>query len=144
MKFIKIIVTTTAFVFAFAPKLYSQPTVYPPIGCKSTSGNIVYYDWLGSDNGGKYVFKGYPSYAITPYTWNSTAMNNYPCYRWIVYENPMGCKIKTSASSNTYIDGQRGYFQYSTTYCPIDDYVTYLILGTAFIGAFIIRGEKVF
>jgi len=133
-------------VFAFLSLLFTrsfaQPTVYPPYGCKATSNNVVYYDWLGTSDGGKYVFKGYPTYSIAPYTWNSSAMAAYPCYRWIVDENPQGCKIKTSSSSNTYIAGQRGYFLQSTTYCPLDDYIILLFIPLMVLGWCYIRGAN--
>lgn len=122
-------------------KSFGQPTVYPPFGCKATSTNTVYYDWLGTSDMGSYVFKGYPTYAIAPYTWNTAAMNAYSCYRWIRYEVPQGCKIKTSASSATYIAGERGYFDQSATYCPLDDYIGYLIFPIALLVALYIRAK---
>lgn len=107
--------------------------------CLGTN-DIAYGDWVSPwqnpSGTGPYVFDAQGS----SYNWTTTNQNTYSCYRFIEDSGGYGCTIKQS--NGTYSSGTRGPFYYSTTYCPLDDYIWLLIIPVGAFAFFSLRTEK--
>lgn len=125
---------------SFSQSLFAQ-NAPPQTGvwvCNYSNG--VYYDWLGT-----YTDVGtgiWPAPGVTRYyNFNPTgtrALNfasnpAYACYRFIA-GSPANESCRISGNN-----GVRGYFLYSLTYCPIDEYVILMLIISGISGFLFIR-----
>lgn len=94
----------------------------------------VYYDWLNTstDVGGTWPAPG----AVRYYNFdpsgrralNYASNTAYNCYGFIA-GSPANESCRVSGNN-----GVRGYFLYSTTYCPLDDYIPLLLIIGGILG----------